>query len=77
MSTSRDHILGLEYRDVVLRPEQLWAFDLSASEVITVLEGIKALAEPVKVVVRHRPLSTGSERWYRVERLDKADEYQL
>lgn len=52
-----DHKLGLEYRDVALRPEQLQAFGLSAVEVNTVIEAIEALAEPVKVVVRHRPLS--------------------
>ena len=52
-----DHKLGLEYRDVALRPEQLQAFRLSAVEVVTVIEAIEAFAEPVKVVVRHRPLS--------------------
>ncbi len=52
-----DHKLGLEYRDVALRPEQLQAFSLSAAEVNTVIEAIEALAEPVRVVVRHRPLS--------------------
>ena len=52
-----DHKLGLEYRDVALRPEQLQAFGLSAVEVNTVIEAVEALAEPVKVVVRHRPLS--------------------
>ena len=52
-----DHKLGLEYRDVGLRPEQLQAFGLSAADVITVIEAIEALAEPIKVVVRHRPLS--------------------
>jgi putative PIN family toxin of toxin-antitoxin system len=52
-----DHKLGLEYRDVALRPEQLQAFGLSAVEVVTVIEAIEALAESVKVVVRHRPLS--------------------
>ena len=52
-----DHKLGLEYRDVALRSEQLQAFDLSLAEVNIVIEAIEALAEPVKVVVRHRPLS--------------------
>ena len=52
-----DHKLSLEYRDVALRPEQLQAFGMSAEEVITVIEAVEALAEPVKVVVRHRPLS--------------------
>jgi putative PIN family toxin of toxin-antitoxin system len=52
-----DHKLGLEYRDVALRPEQLQAFGLSTVEVFTVIEAIEALAESVKVVVRHGPLS--------------------
>ena len=52
-----DHKLGLEYRDVGLRPEQVQAFGLGAADVITVIEAIEALAEPVKVVVKHRPLS--------------------
>ena len=52
-----DHKLGLEYRDVALRFEQLQEFGLSAAEVNTVIEAVEALAEPVKVVVRHRPLS--------------------
>ena len=52
-----DHKLGLEYRDVALRPQQLQAFGLGIGEVMTVIEAIEALAEPVKVVVRHRPLS--------------------
>lgn len=52
-----DHKLGFEYRDVALRPEQLQASGLSAAEVNTVIEAIEALAEPVKVVIRHRPLS--------------------
>lgn len=45
-----DHKLGLEYRDVALRPEQLQAFGLSAVEVVTVIEAVEALAEPVKVI---------------------------
>lgn len=52
-----DHKLGLEYRDVALRPEQLQASILSATEINAVIEAVEALAEPVKVVIRHRPLS--------------------
>jgi putative PIN family toxin of toxin-antitoxin system len=50
--------LGLEYRDVALRPEHLSASYLSGLEILELIEALEAFAESVEVVVKHRPLST-------------------
>jgi putative PIN family toxin of toxin-antitoxin system len=49
--------LGLEYRDVALRPEHVRASALSKREILELIEAVEAFAEPVEVVVRARPLS--------------------
>ena len=49
--------LGLEYRDVALRPEHVRASALSKREIVELIEAVEAFAEPVEVVVRARPLS--------------------
>lgn len=50
--------LGLEYRDVALRPEHLMASALSEREVLELIEALEAFAEPVEVLVKTRPLSS-------------------
>jgi predicted nucleic acid-binding protein len=49
--------LGLEYRDVALRPEHLVASALSETEVLELIEALEAFAEPVEVLTKPRPLS--------------------
>jgi len=49
--------LGLEYRDVALRPEHLVASALSETEVLELIEALEAFAEPVEVLTKTRPLS--------------------
>jgi predicted nucleic acid-binding protein len=49
--------LGLEYRDVALRPEHVRASALSKREIVELIEAIEAFAEPVEVVMNTRPLS--------------------
>ena len=49
--------LGLEYRDVALRPEHLAASGLSTIEVLELIEAIEAFAEGVEVGIKFRPLS--------------------
>jgi len=49
--------LGLEYRDVALRPEHLMASALSKTEVLELIEALEAFAEPVEVLSKTRPLS--------------------
>ena len=49
--------LGLEYRDVALRSEHVRASALSKREISELIEAIEAFAEPVKVVMKTRPLS--------------------
>lgn len=50
--------LGLEYRDVALRPEHLIAPALSEREILELIEAMEAFAEPVEVVLKTRPLSS-------------------
>jgi putative PIN family toxin of toxin-antitoxin system len=50
--------LGLEYRDVALRPEHLMASALSEREVLELIEALEAFAEAVEVVLKTRPLSS-------------------
>src|SRR5260370_1711275 len=49
--------LGLEYRDVALRPEHLMASALSEREVLELIEALEAFAEPVEIMLKTRPLS--------------------
>jgi predicted nucleic acid-binding protein len=50
--------LGLEYRDVALRPEHVRASALSKREILELIEAIEAFVEPVEVVMKTRPLSS-------------------
>ena len=52
-----DYSLVCEYRDVALRPEQLRACSRTAQEVSHLIDMLEAIAEPVTVFIRHRPLS--------------------
>jgi putative PIN family toxin of toxin-antitoxin system len=52
-----DYKLACEYRDVALRPEQLRAGTRTRAETTLLLDAIEIVADPVMVVVRHRPLS--------------------
>jgi len=49
--------LGLEYRDVALRPEHLFASQMSEAEVLGMIEALESFAELVEVTERTRPLS--------------------
>ena len=50
--------LGLEYRDVALRPEHLAASALSKREMLELIEALEAFAESVEIVHKNRLLST-------------------
>jgi len=52
-----DYSLVCEYRDVALREEHLQASGRSAAEVAHIVNMLEAIAEPVYVQIRHRPLS--------------------
>lgn len=52
-----DYKLACEYRDVALRPQQLRESGKSREETDTILDALDAIAEPVFVAFRHRPLS--------------------
>jgi predicted nucleic acid-binding protein len=52
-----DYKLACEYRDVALRVEHLTISGKTREETSTLLDMLEAVAEPVLVVVRHRPLS--------------------
>ena len=53
-----DYKLACEYRDVALRVEQLHTSGRSRAETVAVLDALEAVAEPVYVAFRHRPLSS-------------------
>ena len=55
--TLMDFKLACEYRDVALRPGQLHASGRSGKDTGLVLDALEAVAEPVFVAFRHRPLS--------------------
>lgn len=52
-----DYKLACEYRDVALRAEHLAVSGKTREETSLLLDVLEAVAEPVLVVVRHRPLS--------------------
>jgi len=52
-----DYKLASEYRDVAMRPEHLAASSRSLAEVALLIDTLEALAEPVLVVSKSRPLS--------------------
>ena len=53
-----DYKLASEYRDVALRAEQLHMSGKSRAETMAILEALEAVADPVFVAFRYRPLST-------------------
>lgn len=53
-----DQKLGLEYRDVALRPEHLAVSTLSAKEIVELIELLEERAIPVKIIHKRRPLSS-------------------
>ena len=52
-----DYKLACEYRDVALRSEQLHMSGKSRSETKAILDALEAIANPVLVAFRYRPLS--------------------
>jgi predicted nucleic acid-binding protein len=52
-----DYKLACEYRDVALRPTQLHASGKSPRQTASILDALEAIAVPVFVAFRHRPLS--------------------
>jgi predicted nucleic acid-binding protein len=52
-----DYKLACEYRDVALRSEQVAASGKTREETELLLDMLEAVAEPVMVIVRHRPFS--------------------
>jgi putative PIN family toxin of toxin-antitoxin system len=57
LTTLMDYKLSCEYRDVALRAEQLHVSGKSRAETATILDALEAIAEPVYVALKHRPLS--------------------
>ena len=51
-----DYKLAMEYREVALRPEHLAASGRSRANVLGLIDALESVAEPVKVVLKHRPL---------------------
>jgi putative PIN family toxin of toxin-antitoxin system len=52
-----DFKLVSEYRDVALRPEHLAASGRTAQDTEAIIAMLEAVAEPVQVVIKYRPLS--------------------
>ncbi len=52
-----DYKIASEYRDVALRPEHLRASGRTAEGVLSLVEGIESIAEPIVVIQKPRPLS--------------------
>jgi putative PIN family toxin of toxin-antitoxin system len=53
-----DYKIAAEYRDVALRPEHLAASRQTSSKVLTLIEALEELAEPIHVSVKPPPLSS-------------------
>jgi len=53
-----DYKIASEYRDVALRPEHLAAARRSAETVLSLIDSLEGLAEPVQVASKPRPLSS-------------------
>ena len=56
-----DYKLACEYRDVALREEHLAISGKTRQETEQLLKMLEAIAEPVLVLVRHRPLSPDAD----------------
>jgi putative PIN family toxin of toxin-antitoxin system len=52
-----DFKLGLEYREVALRPD-VNASALNRGERLELIEGLEAFSEPVEVLIKNRPLTS-------------------
>jgi putative PIN family toxin of toxin-antitoxin system len=53
-----DFKLGLEYREVALRPEHVNASELNRGEILELIEALEAFSEPVEVLIKNRPLTS-------------------
>ena len=53
-----DYKIAAEYRDVALRPEHLAASRQTSRKVLTLIEVLEELAEPIQVSIKPRPLSS-------------------
>ncbi|WP_263385958.1 putative toxin-antitoxin system toxin component, PIN family [Granulicella arctica] len=53
-----DYKIAAEYRDVALRPEHLAASRQTSRKILTLIEALEELAEPVQVSIKPRPLSS-------------------
>ncbi len=53
-----DYKLASEYRDVALRPEHLSASGLTSDEVLSLIQALESIADPVEVLTKPRPLSS-------------------
>ena len=53
-----DYKIAAEYRDVALRPEHLAASRQTSRKILTLIEVLEELAEPVQVSIKPRPLSS-------------------
>lgn len=53
-----DYKIAAEYRDVALRPEHLAASGQTSGKVLTLIEALEELAQPVHVSRKPRPLSS-------------------
>ncbi len=49
--------LGLEYRDVALRPEHVEASEMSQPEIVGLIEVLESASEIVEIFTKIRPLS--------------------
>jgi putative PIN family toxin of toxin-antitoxin system len=61
LETLMDFKMACEYRDVALRAKHLHASGKSRSETEAVLDALEAIAVPVLVAFRYRPLSPDPE----------------
>jgi len=61
ITTLMDYKLAAEYRDVALRARQLQATGRSSGDTAILLDALEAVAEPVFVAFRHRPLSIDAD----------------
>lgn len=52
-----DFKLGLEYREVALRPEHVNASALNRGEILELIEALEASSEAVEVLIKNRPFN--------------------
>ena len=56
-----DYKLAYEYREIALRPNHLQASGKTVEEAEAIIDALEAVAEPVLVEMRHRPLSRDAD----------------